>query len=178
MRSRVKHRESEVELDITAFLNLMVVLIPFLLLNAVFAQVSILQLNLPANDDSSAPPVEDKPPFVLEVLIYKNRYEVVDRNTGPLKIVPNTANGEHDTVALDAFLARLKKRGPDVSTATLLCEDDTPYSLLIKTMDTVRLTRVTVNGLSISKELFPEIGIGVAPPDTAKAPSNAAEVPS
>ena len=177
MRSRIKNRSAEVELDITAFLNLMVVLIPFLLLNAVFAQVSILQLNLPANDDSPAPPDEDKPPFVLEVLIYKNRYEIVDRNTGPLKIVPNTDSGEHDMVALDAFLARLKgssDKAKEVSSATILCEDDTPYSLLIQTMDTVRLTRVTVNGQTISKELFPDVGIGVAPPDTAAVETEAA----
>ena len=38
---RRRSRDTDVELNITAFLNLMVVLIPFLLINAVFAQVSI-----------------------------------------------------------------------------------------------------------------------------------------
>lgn len=177
MRSRNRAHSSEVELDITAFLNLMVVLIPFLLLNAVFAQVSVLQLNLPSSDDSTNPPPEDedKPPFVLEVLIYKNRYEVVDRQTGPLKIIPNSEEtGEHDTVELDAFLVRLKERGPEITSATILCEDDTPYALLIKTMDAVRLTTTDINGEDIKKELFPDIGIGVAPPDRTAAEGEAA----
>ncbi len=52
---RRRSHDTEVELNITAFLNLMVVLIPFLLINAVFAQVSILQLDLPAVNDSSTP---------------------------------------------------------------------------------------------------------------------------
>lgn len=51
---RKRSRITEEELNITTFLNLMVVLIPFLLLNAVFAQVSILQLNLPSSEE--APP--------------------------------------------------------------------------------------------------------------------------
>ena len=38
---RRRSRDTDVELNITAFLNLMVVLIPFLLINVVFAQVSI-----------------------------------------------------------------------------------------------------------------------------------------
>ena len=57
---RRRSHDTEAELNITAFLNLMVVLIPFLLINAVFAQVSILQLNLPAISDSSTPSEDDE----------------------------------------------------------------------------------------------------------------------
>ena len=79
---RRRSHDTEVELNITAFLNLMVVLIPFLLINAVFAQVSILQLDLPAVNDSSTPSEDDdKDKLVLEVLIYGDRYEVVDRQS-------------------------------------------------------------------------------------------------
>lgn len=168
MRSRKGTRDSDVELNITAFLNLMVVLIPFLLLNAVFAQVAVLNLNLPA--DQQAPPTNNqnnKKKLVLEVLIYGDRYEVVDRNSGPLKIIPNQ-NGEHDRDALNTYLARVKDQFPDITSITLLCQDKTPYNVLVHTMDTVRFRTETINGQQIRKDLFPDIGIGSAPPDTTK----------
>ena len=165
MRFRRRERDTEVELNITAFLNLMVVLIPFLLLNAVFAQVAILQLNLPS-DDAAPSESENQRAIVLEVMIYQDRSEVIDRQSGPLKTVPHTESGEHDRNGLHEYLLEVKSRFPDVNDITLLCEDDTPYELLIQTMDTVRLRDVELNGQRIRRELFPDIGIGSAPPDT------------
>src|SRR5690606_39012974 len=46
-RSRRERQREAGELEITAFMNLMVVLTPFLLITAVFSRVSILELNLP-----------------------------------------------------------------------------------------------------------------------------------
>jgi len=163
---RRRSRDTDVELNITAFLNLMVVLIPFLLINAVFAQVSILQLDLPAVNDSSTPSEDDeKDKLVLEVLIYGNRYEVVDRNTSAvLKIVDNK-DGKHNSAALHDYLVTLKEKFPQETAITLLCEDDTPYEVMIHTMDAVRLYDVEVNGRTIKDELFPSISIGSAPQD-------------
>lgn len=163
---RRRSRDTDVELNITAFLNLMVVLIPFLLINAVFAQVSILQLNLPAVNDSSTPSEDDeKDKLVLEVLIYGNRYEVVDRNTSAvLKIVDNKGE-DHDSAALHDYLVTLKEKFPEETAITLLCEDDTPYEVMIQTMDAVRLYNTQINGQTIKKELFPSISIGSAPQD-------------
>ncbi|MCB1836074.1 MAG: biopolymer transporter ExbD [Alcanivoracaceae bacterium] len=160
---RKRSRITEEELNITTFLNLMVVLIPFLLLNAVFAQVSILKLNLPSSEE--APPSEDdKPKLALEVMIYQDRYIVTDRNTGPLKVIPNNEQG-HDALGLREFLIEIKQKFPDISSVTVLCEDDTPYELMIQAMDAARYYRAEVNGQSIKRELFPDIGIGSAPAD-------------
>ncbi|EKF75141.1 hypothetical protein A11A3_05594 [Alcanivorax hongdengensis A-11-3] len=163
---RRRSHDTEVELNITAFLNLMVVLIPFLLINAVFAQVSILQLNLPAVNDSSTPtPENEKEKLTLEVLIYTDRYEVVDRSSSAvLKIVKNK-DDKHDALALHDFLVELKGKFPKVTAVTLLCEDDTPYEDMIHTMDAVRLYSKEINGQPIKQELFPDISIGTAPPD-------------
>lgn len=165
MRSRKRIRTDE-ELNITAFLNLMVVLIPFLLLNAVFAQVAVLNLNLPAEQATPPEEQEDEKKLVLEVLVYDDRYEVVDRNSGPLKIIDNKANGEHDRDALNEYLVKVKKQFPEMKSITILCEDDTPYEHLIHAMDTVRFRTEIINGEPIKKDLFPDIGIGSAPPDT------------
>lgn len=158
---RKRMRITEEELNITAFLNLMVVLIPFLLLNAVFAQVSVLQLNLPAND-AQPPSEENKPTLALEVIIRGDRYVVADRNSGPLKTLAATETG-HDAAGLRAFLVDVKKKFPDVTSVTLLAEDDIPYELLVQTMDAVRYYQVLVNGQQVKRSLFPDIGIGAAP---------------
>lgn len=174
MRSRKAKRVTDVELNITTFMNLMVVLIPFLLLDAVFTQMTVLQLNLPSSEQTTPPPEEQRKPFSLEVLIYKNRYELVDRQSESiLQVFPLTAEGTHDTAKLHETLVKLKDRvvdtGRDVRDITILCEKDTPYELLITTMDTVRVTDRLVNGLSVKRELFPEIAIGDAPPDVQAA---------
>lgn len=177
MRSRKRVRSTDEELNITAFLNLMVVLIPFLLLNAVFAQVAVLNLNLPAEQEAASPPEEDEEKkLVLEVLIYDDRYEVVDRNSGPLKIIPNGEDGGHDREALNEYLVEVNRQFPDIRNITILCEDDTPYETLIHTMDTARFRTEIINGEPIKKDLFPDIGIGSAPPDsTAQATETGGE---
>lgn len=175
MRARKRTRNTEVELNITAFLNLMVVLIPFLLLNAVFAQVSTLQLNLPAASDTPPEEQEEKP-LVLEVVIFSDRYVVVNRSSGPLKIIPNAADDTHDSKALKTFLKLIKEQYQDVSDITLLAEADTEYELLVQTMDAVRYYNEIVNGIELKRNLFPDIGIGNAPEDqrkTSQSPATA-----
>ena len=50
-----RHNDDTAELNITAFMNLMVILVPFLLITAVFSRLAILELNLPG---SSTEPVD------------------------------------------------------------------------------------------------------------------------
>jgi len=54
MRRRHRKQTSEVDLNITPFLNLMIVLVPVLLLSMVFTQTRIMELSFPESD--GAPP--------------------------------------------------------------------------------------------------------------------------
>ena len=169
MRARKRTRDTDVELNITAFLNLMVVLIPFLLLNAVFAQVTILQLNLPSSEEAPPPEPDEEIKPVFEILIYQDRYEVAERKSGSvLSVVELDDEGRHDRDALRTFLGQIKEKYPEISDITLLCEDDTDYELLIYTMDAARYRIEMINGMPIKKALFPDIGIGSAPPDARR----------
>ncbi|MBK8327869.1 MAG: biopolymer transporter ExbD [Moraxellaceae bacterium] len=87
MRSRSKNRDTNPELDITSFMNLMVILIPFLLLEAVFTQQAVLQVLMP-NGDGAAADDTKKPPLVLEVMVYKDKFLVADRQSGCSKPLP------------------------------------------------------------------------------------------
>ena len=143
-------------------MNLMVVLVPFLRISAVFNQITIHELYLPTLSEPAVEPKDDKPTLVLEVIIRKDSLDVQDRNSGRLKLIPNDATG-HDFVALKEKLREIKVAFPAVVAATLLLEQDVPYDVLIQTMDAVRTDVVKKNGADTPVELFPDVSIGDAP---------------
>jgi len=160
-----RSRDESVEINITAFMNLMVVLVPFLLITAVFSQLTVLELNLPAGSQAQQDE-EKKKTLVLEILIYSDRMEIVDRNSGPIKIVRNIA-GKYDYTSMLSTLKAIKARYYKIAEITLLLEEETPYDVLIQVMDRVRYYDETIKGQEISRELFPSISIGDAPLDTS-----------
>jgi len=174
MSVRVRRlRKQAVELDITAFMNLIVVLVPFLLSTAVFSRLAILELNLPAASSSFN---NLKESLQLEIVIRRDGFDVGDRVGGLIRRVGNSANG-YDYLALSALMQQLKTRFPDKLEATVLAEPDTAYNVLVQTMDAVRSAKVLQAGSSSQIELFPDISVGDAPvagsgksPDKSKAP--------
>jgi biopolymer transport protein ExbD len=162
VRTRVRraHREAP-ELNITAFMNLMVVLVPFLLLSAVFTQLSILELNLPPDTNPQANN-DQKKVRNFEVIVRKDKLVVADNIGGILKVIENN-NGKHDFAALSDFLIKVKVRFPEKQNISILLEPNIEYELLVKAMDTVREVNVVEAASVVKKELFPQIAIGDAP---------------
>ncbi|HEU4616520.1 MAG TPA: biopolymer transporter ExbD [Gammaproteobacteria bacterium] len=160
-RSRKNRGKEAVEVNITAFLDIMVVLLSFLLITTVFSRLAILELNLPAAANAAEPP---KPELALEVTVRKSSIEVGDRNAGLLKRFPNGAKG-YDYDGLGAYLADVKRQFPDKTDATVLLEPDIAYDVLVAVMDKVRVAERTdeTTGRTATSELFPEISIGDAP---------------
>jgi biopolymer transport protein ExbD len=157
-RYRARHRVDADELNITAFMNLMVVLVPFLLLSAVFSRLTILQLNLPGE----ATPVTESAQLQLEVIIRKDSIDVADRGTGLLKRLPNVASGL-DYKGLNDYLQTVKAQFPQKTDATILLQPETAYDIVVQAMDAVRSFTATDGGTARMAELFPEISIGDAP---------------
>jgi len=155
-----RQNEDTAELNITAFMNLMVILVPFLLITAVFSRLAILELNLPGSSTEPVDPQEQT--FQLEVIVRKDKIEIGDRNQGLLGIYPNTDEG-YDYAALEEKLSELKKAYPTKTDAAILFEADIEYDTLVQVMDRVRVGE-KVEGLSIVRlDLFPDISIGDAP---------------
>jgi biopolymer transport protein ExbD len=156
------HRHDAAELNITAFMNLMVILVPFLLITAVFSRLAILELNLPG---SSSEPVEPQDQtFQLEIIVRQDKIEVGDRNQGLLGIYPNGEDG-YDYIALADKLLELKERYPTKTDASILLEQDIAYDTLVQVMDTVRVAQEVDEdkGVIDRSDLFPNISIGDAP---------------
>lgn len=158
---RLRRQEANAELNITAFLNLMVILVPFLLITAVFSRMTILELQLPDNADATN---EDKPPeFQLSITIRPQQIDVSDKPGRILRIIKQK-EGKHDYAALSELLVKIKSRFPDELAASILSEADTSYDTLIQVMDTVRVYHQNIDGEQIPTELFPEVALGEARP--------------
>jgi len=162
MRRRLRRRigsDDPTEINITAFMNLMVILVPFLLITAVFSRITILELNIPA---ANGDPLQAKEDFSLEVIVRKDSIEVGDRTGGLITRIVATADG-HDYRQLSDLLQAIKARFPDKLDSTLLVEADTSYETVVEVMDNLRTARVVQAGSVQLAELFPEISIGDAP---------------
>jgi biopolymer transport protein ExbD len=157
-RSRKSSHPPE-DINITAFMNLMVILVPFLLITAVFSRLTILELNLPASSSSAA---DNKQELQLEIIIRKDALEIGERSTGVIRRLNKIATG-YDFMTLSRILQDIKLRFPDKLNATILPEQDTNYDTLVQVMDTVRVANVVTAGSVAQYELFPEISIGDAP---------------
>ncbi|MCW9055870.1 MAG: biopolymer transporter ExbD [Gammaproteobacteria bacterium] len=162
VRRRIRARKHpSVELNITAFMNLMVVLVPFLLMTAVFSHMTILELNLPAAD-SATNDASKKPVFELIVTIRDKAIILSDNQGGIIKKIPAKQTG-HNFVLLTETLKLVKSRFPEKTNATILSEANISYELLVQVMDAVRMYRTILDNEIIDAELFPDISIGDAP---------------
>lgn len=158
--SRRHRRKDAAELNITAFMNLMVALVPFLLITAVFSRLAILELNLPSSTEA----VPETPQALnLEIIVRGDSLQVADRGTGLLRAIPRTGE-DAGLAALAGFLRdEVKARFPDATAVTILIEPDIPYDTLVQVMDAVRVDARMVDGRMVQTELFPDISIGDAP---------------
>jgi len=146
-------------LDITAFMNMIVVLVPFLLTTTVFSRMAVLELSLPAQSSGFD---KLKGDLQLEIVIRRDAFEIGDRLGGLLRRVENTSKG-YDFQTLSVLMQQLKTRFPDKVEATILAEPDTSYDILVQTMDAVRVAKTSQSGPAARVELFPDISVGDAP---------------
>ncbi len=160
-RYRNKRSDKNIpELDITSFLNLMVVLIPFLLISAVFSRVAIMELSVPTSAGGN---IVNGPGFVIEVIIRDAGLEIA--NGLSVEAALPKVDDKYDIEKLTETLTRLKTTYPEKEEATILLEPNIPYDYLIQVMDAVRGAVVNVDGSEKASKivLFPNISIGDAP---------------
>lgn len=152
------------EVDLTTLINVMVVLVSFLLLSAVFAKITIQELNMPPNAGGSAAAPNTPPPVVIEVIVRKdmleigNGKEVTDR-------LPKVGD-KHDTAALGHKLKLLKDQNLAKKDVILLVEPDIDYATMIGVMDALKFVQVPSQkegSPPLRITLFPNVTVGDAP---------------
>ena len=146
-------------INIVPMLDVMVILTFFLIFTAVFSKTSVLEVNLPVPGTQAA---STPPRFELELILRRSGVDVAERGTGVLATIPAIATGQ-DVAGLAEYLAGLKRKVPDVTSATLLVADDVDYDTIVQVMDATRARQV-VDGAKIVREpLFPQVALGDAP---------------
>jgi len=161
---RQRRIQEEAELNVTSFMNLMIVLVPVLLMNMVFSQLAVLDLKLPLGDQPGAVNPED---VSLEVLIRKDGFEVTrtyQEKSESLALLPKK-EGTFDYSGLSQALQDIKKNPgfEDKKDISLLSESDIDYQTLITVMDAVRVYPAVVAASLVDATLFPDISLGDAP---------------
>jgi len=165
-----RQKQEEAELDITAFMNLMIVLVPVLLMSMVFNHITILQLNLP---DLNGPQVENQnDDRSLEVILSNSAIEVyypsgvLIKKVEP-KVDTETDEEAHDyetfSLVLQEIKRSMKKNNQDKQDVLLLSAANVDYQTLVSTMDTLKGFQTVVAAEAVDVELFPEISLGDAP---------------
>lgn len=158
-RHRRRRQIEGAELELTAFINPMVVLVTFLLINVVFSHSAVLDLKLPP---PSAGGSASTAKLQLEVTVRKNMIEIANRDVGVLATVPN-AGADPDFAQVSDAIQKIKAQYPDVRDASVLIEPDISYDRIVKVMDVVRSYETRIGSQRVNNELFPDIAIGDAP---------------
>ena len=138
----------------------MVVLVPFLLITAVFSRLTIVELNLPSGSGGAS---DNQDTFRVEVIVRDEGIEI-GNGTAIIAAIPKK-DGEYDFETLSKFMVDLKRERPEHEEASVLMEARIPYDYLIQTMDTVRSVELPteVEDQVELFALFTEISVGDAP---------------
>ena len=160
-RHHYKRRtKASLDLDMTTFLNLMVVLVPFLLITAVFSRITIVELSLPSSAGGEAPVL---PTFRMEVIVREGGLELANGRS-VIATIPKV-DERYDLESLTEKVLVLKRQNPDSDSASVLLEPEIEYDHLIQVMDAVRSASVPGEneGEMTRVALFSDISIGDAP---------------
>lgn len=129
-------RSTNFELNLVPFIDLMSVLITFLLITAVWTQVSMIQLGAsfasPKNPEDKVitpPPLED---LVLRLDIRANGYVLYVGKD--VRLIP-LVNGDYDKETLTADLEKVKQMYPDKAGIKMAIEDAIKYDNVVTAMD-------------------------------------------
>ena len=156
-------KKTPASLEITAFINLIVVLVPFLLSVAVFTHLAVIDLSLPAQSNERVQNLDPNKPLKLEVIVRAKYVEVNDKHGGKIvDPIPNLASGP-DERTLSTTIMKNKEKFPQHDDASVLAEDSIPYESLVQVMDAVRAGQEVQGKDLIVTDYFPNISVGDAP---------------
>lgn len=129
-------RKANVDLNLVPFIDLMSVCIIFLLITAVWTQVSMIQLGSSIYSKKTSEEPITPPPFsevVLRVDVLPEGFRLLVGTE--LTSIPKRSNGNYDKEGLVARLERVKKRYPDKVDGVASVRDNVYYKHLIEAMD-------------------------------------------
>lgn len=172
IRRRRRVKKQDADLDITSFMNLMIILVPVLLMSMVFSHVTVLDLKLPDLSSDPAQAKEQLEDETLELIILAEELLVNFPSGVPVKRIPKiedeaTSEKVYDYKLLSDTLQEVKRslrnKGVEKDDILILSQPDTDYQTIVKAMDTARSFKAVQAASVVEAELFPVISLGDAP---------------
>lgn len=162
MNFKYKEKNEEpADIDVTSFMNLMIVLVPVLLLSMTFTQTTVLEIKLPELTGGTT--ATSDPQSKLEVAITASGIRVYYPENTLVQDIPMIANEEGDQVydqkKLSYILQVIKQEVSEKKDVLLRSELDTDYQHIVATMDTLKSYKTVVAASVVEIELFPEISL-------------------
>ena len=173
-QNRQRSSQEQADLDITPFMNLMIVLVPVLLLSMVFTRITVIDLQLPEAAGTTSEALQQQQ---VELVMSSNGLAVNFPEGVLLRSIPNAqaADGaeagdgmvQPDYDVLVSVLKELKRhlrsKDADRRSINFLIQEDTPYANIIAAMDAVRAYETVVATSVVDAELFPDIAFADLP---------------
>jgi biopolymer transport protein TolR len=132
-----RSREVDVELNLVPFIDLMSTCISFLLITAVWTQVSMIQIGSSIygkKTDTGQVVQPQKEQFILKIDVNKEGYSI---SAGKQSLRIPKINGEYDDTQLVTQLKEIKTKYPEKVDGMIGLLDDIKYDELIKGMDSM-----------------------------------------
>ncbi|MEM7646788.1 MAG: biopolymer transporter ExbD [Pseudomonadota bacterium] len=128
-------KEATFDLNLVPFIDLMSVMITFLLITAVWTQVSMIKLGSSIygkqNTDEQTPP-PPRTDVAFRVDVKETGYRIL---IGKRKISVDKKNGEYDKEEILKQFSNIKQAYPDKVDAVITVEEQLKYDFLIQGMD-------------------------------------------
>lgn len=153
----------EADIDVTAFMNLMIVLVPVLLLSMTFTQITVMDITLPELTGGNSASGKDQ--SQLEVEIKPDGFKVYYPTNVMIQNIPAKQGEqglEFNYRQLSLVLREVKSQLKEKSDILLLTSPEVDYQTLIQTMDSVKSYQTVVVASLVEIELFPNISLGDA----------------
>jgi biopolymer transport protein ExbD len=171
MRRISKRAGEAADVDVTSFINLVIVLVPVLLMGMVLSHITVLKLKLP--DVAAGGGSQEQMIGQLELVVRAN-YIDIDYPAGTLQLrIEKNEKGKFDFDLLRRSLQDIKRQladqGIEKRDFFLLSEKATDYQTLVSVMDTARSYKTVIGTSVVTAELFPDVSLGDAPIESDKA---------
>jgi biopolymer transport protein ExbD len=174
-------KKEDAELDITSFMNLMIVLVPVLLMMMVFSRITVVELILPGIEALGADEAVEEQR--LEILVSDDSLNIffpqgylvktitkipaVDEDGEALVSTGAEPSLQHDFKDLQNTLKLVKQtlldKAVDKKDIILMLPDSTDYQTIISLIDATRSYKEVLITSVVDAELFPQVSLAEAP---------------
>ena len=148
LQGRLRGHVDDADVNITAVMNIFLILIPFLLLTAVFVRIAVLELSLPSLSKKGQVSQPKKESVIINWLFVKEtgfELKSPDLTFNPI----NLKDSEYNWELLKSQLGRIKAKYPESEEIIISPENTIKYDIIIKVMDRCResgLPNISISG--------------------------------